>query len=178
MRAMKTRHQFRDRQAGAVLIVGLVILLVLTLIGVTAMRSSLLEERMTGNIQDNQVAFQAAEAALRDGELALQQPTLPDFNGTDGFYGVPAATDPPRWKTLNWDSSTAVREYEGFDGAPGSLAGVSVRYFVEEMPLVIGPGESLSVDAPVDEVGFYRVTARGVGVTQETSVVLQTTYKR
>lgn len=167
------------RQRGAVFIVGLIVLLVMTLLATTAMRSSLLEERMTGNTQDSSVAFQAAEAALREGERLLEQPVLPGFSGTAGLYPPPASpTDPPRWRTVDWDSTTAVRLYQGFEGAPGSLAQASARYFVEELPLVVGPGESLSADSPMDEIGFYRITARGRGITGDAVATLQTTYKR
>lgn len=51
-------------QSGAVLVMSLVILLVLTIIGVAAMRTSSLEERMAGNIQEATHAFQAAESGL------------------------------------------------------------------------------------------------------------------
>ena len=57
-----------DKQAGSALIVSLVILLLLTLIGVTAMSTTSLEERMAGNNRDENIAFQAAETAARDGE--------------------------------------------------------------------------------------------------------------
>jgi len=41
-----------------------------------------------------------------------------------------------------------------------------------------GPGEDLAADAAVDEATFYRVTARGVGVSGNATVTLQTTFKR
>lgn len=59
------------RERGAVLIVALLFLVMLTLLGVTAMTSSTMEERMAGNARDNSVAFQAAEAALRDAKRDL-----------------------------------------------------------------------------------------------------------
>ncbi|MCX7100437.1 MAG: PilX N-terminal domain-containing pilus assembly protein, partial [Methylobacter sp.] len=53
-------------QSGAVLIISLIMLLLLTLIGTTAMQTSTLEEKMAGNLRDRDIAFQAAESALRD----------------------------------------------------------------------------------------------------------------
>ena len=47
------------------MVIALVMLLVLTLLATASARMTLLEERMTGNTQDRNVAFQAAEAALR-----------------------------------------------------------------------------------------------------------------
>src|SRR5688572_9206262 len=65
------RPHLPHRQRGAVLIVALLFLVMLTLLGVTAMTSSTMEERMAGNARDNGVAFQAAEAALRDARRDL-----------------------------------------------------------------------------------------------------------
>lgn len=51
-------------QAGLVLDISLIMLL-LTLIGVSGMQATGMEEKMAGNMRDRNVAFQAAEAALR-----------------------------------------------------------------------------------------------------------------
>lgn len=61
-----------NKQQGAVLAVALIFLLVLTLLGVSSMKSTLLEEKMAGNMRDQSLAFQAAEAALRDGEAFIE----------------------------------------------------------------------------------------------------------
>lgn len=63
-----------NRQTGAVLIVALIILVILTMLGVAGVRGVALEERMTSNTLDRNLAFQVAEAALREGErVALEQ---------------------------------------------------------------------------------------------------------
>lgn len=54
----------RAKQQGIVLVVGLVFLLVLTIIGITSLRTTTLEERMAGNLQQRTVAFQDAEARI------------------------------------------------------------------------------------------------------------------
>jgi type IV pilus assembly protein PilX len=56
------------RQRGAALIIVLLLLLVMTLLGLSSLRSTLLEERMTGAMFDRSLAFQVAESALREGE--------------------------------------------------------------------------------------------------------------
>ncbi|WP_203301798.1 pilus assembly PilX family protein [Marinobacter sediminum] len=53
------------RQRGAVLIVSLIILLVLTLVGIAGMNTSVLQERMAVNAQNSNRAFQAAESSVR-----------------------------------------------------------------------------------------------------------------
>lgn len=53
-------------QQGAALIISLVVLLVITVIGLTSMKTSILQERMSANAQNARQAFLAAEAASQD----------------------------------------------------------------------------------------------------------------
>ena len=62
----------KHRQSGAILVVSLLLLLVLTVLGLTAMQTTRMEERMSGNTRDRDVAFQGAEAGLREGEAQLE----------------------------------------------------------------------------------------------------------
>lgn len=74
---MKTRRRpfpTSARQSGVALITGLVLMVVLTLITVAALRTTTLEELMARNARDRDLAFQAAEAALRAGETELRAP--------------------------------------------------------------------------------------------------------
>lgn len=52
------------RSRGVALVTSMVILLILTIIGIAAMRTSSLEERMAGNVQETTSAFEAAESGL------------------------------------------------------------------------------------------------------------------
>lgn len=164
------------RQAGAVLVVALIMLLALTLIGVTGLSSTTMEERMAGNMRDINTAFQAAEAALRDGENFLTAATLPAFNNTNGLYTPAPAYTQERWLSASWASnSTTSRAYSS------TIADISAqpRYIIEEMPPVSPlPGGSLAADAAAPDVGMYRITARAQGGNDTTVVMLQSTYKR
>ena len=53
-------------QEGFVLIVGLVILGLLTMLALSSMRDTTMQEKMAGASRDSGLAFQAAESALRD----------------------------------------------------------------------------------------------------------------
>ena len=57
----------RRQQSGAALVIGLMMLVALTLIGVTTMGMSSMELRMASNAQNKSNAFQAAEAGLEVG---------------------------------------------------------------------------------------------------------------
>ena len=58
--------QFKQKQKGVVLVVGLLMLLVITMVGVTAMSGTTTNERMTANHQFQTLSFQAAESAIND----------------------------------------------------------------------------------------------------------------
>jgi hypothetical protein len=58
-------------QKGATLLVALVMLLVMTIIGISSMHNSTLEERMAGNVKEQYRAFQAAEMGMRAAEKAI-----------------------------------------------------------------------------------------------------------
>jgi type IV pilus assembly protein PilX len=58
----------KNKEQGSVLLVCLVMLLALTFIGLSSMTNSTMQERIVGGARDQNVAFQAAEAALRAGE--------------------------------------------------------------------------------------------------------------
>ena len=113
------------RERGAVLIVALVFLVIMTVLGVTAMRTTTLQERMAGNVRDSNLAFQSAEAALREGEQFLQQATLPQFNGANGL--LPMEEDAGQvtfWNDYAWIGNGRVT---------ASVAGVieAPRYVIE-----------------------------------------------
>lgn len=58
------RLQTRAAQRGAALITSMVILLILTIIGITALGTTSLEQKMAVNIQEANRAFEAAESGL------------------------------------------------------------------------------------------------------------------
>ena len=76
-------------QSGAVLIISLIMLLALTIIGITSSSVTGLEEKMAANAKDMNLAFQAAEAALREVEATVLK-TRPAFDrtATDANQGI------------------------------------------------------------------------------------------
>ena len=121
-----TPHLHRER--GAVLIVALLFLVMLTLLGVTAMTGTTMEERMAGNARDASVAFQAAESALRDARRDLSC-----YPNVDCSLPHPIRGLPPEWplNALNFGSNLA----SGTCNSAGGLRGLC-------MPAVYSGGES------------------------------------
>ena len=162
------------RQVGMALVTGLIFMVVLTLLATVSMRNTIMEERMAGNSRDIDLAFQAAEAALRAGEQVVTGATLPNFGATGPYLQVGDRDDQYWMSTHNWaNSSIAIAS------PPAGLA-AAPRYVVEALPAQTGGGAgntSLRFGVLVDS-GYYRVTARGVGGSPNTVVLLQTTYRR
>lgn len=77
------------KQKGIVLVMTLVLLMALTLIAVVGMRTMILQEQLAGNMRNQSIAFQAAEAALKDAERLLEsgQVVTTDGTPTDGLLG-------------------------------------------------------------------------------------------
>lgn len=167
-----TIAKLHQPQRGAVLIVGLLILLVMTLIGVTAMQTSTLEERMAGNLRDINLAFQASEAALRQGENELADSATyvaMKFDGTDGTY--PEGIDP-------LDKTKYAKTFAGTNFSLQGLAQQPI-YYIEEFPPVKLPRSSVvSGFEPPPTITYYRVTGRGVGATDTAVATVQSTYLR
>lgn len=83
--APRTAH---TRQRGNTLLVVLVLLLVMTLLALASLRIGNLEERMTANLFDRGLAFQATEAALREGEALARSSSTPPAAGSDCVNGL------------------------------------------------------------------------------------------
>jgi type IV pilus assembly protein PilX len=163
------------RQRGVVLFVSLIMLLVMTLIGVTGMQNSSMEEKMVANVRDIDLSFQAAEAALREAETSLQVAVLKEFDGSNtGLYQPATRDSQPLWEVgSTWNAGGALPY-------TGSLAYLSAQpqYIIEELPPVPDPEGSVAADEPLPETRVYRVTARGVGGTAKAITILQAAFKR
>ncbi len=68
---MNAPMSVQSRQRGISLLIVLILLLVTTMLGIVVLRGTLLEERMSANLYDRSLAFQAAESALRQAEAAV-----------------------------------------------------------------------------------------------------------
>jgi type IV pilus assembly protein PilX len=72
-------NRVRTRESGAALVVGLILMLVLTVLGVSGMNMNTLELTMASNSQSQQDAFQAAETGI---DLALAGRDFTTTNAT------------------------------------------------------------------------------------------------
>lgn len=166
-------------QSGAALMVSLMILLVLTLIGVTSMSSTILEEKMAGGVRNQNLAFQAAEAALRDGELWLKDncatpgSCVPPVVRVLGGFGDVTAQDDVWWND-NLNNNT--REYGAQGSQEFSEAPSDPRYIREARGTLNRRGTLAVGISPLQRNLYFRLTARGTGGNTSTETILQSHY--
>lgn len=192
-------------QRGAALIVGLIMLLLLTLIGVAGMRDTLLQEKMAGSMRDREVALQAAESALRAAETELGALTEPTFGNSGGMYDLNTGAGSVAMTRKIAGAAVAEKDFWNRDSVwtaansveyPFTLADVveQPRYVIEKLANNMSENKSLYTSG--SDAGFvkditagtevptielypdYRVTARGYGTTDGTTVILQSTFRR
>ena len=162
------RHeQPRTRQRGAVLFLGLALLMAITAAALSAAQTTSLELRMSRNSHDAALAFHAADAALREAEAWLEA----DGDATDarvhpggtGYGSPPAWRDPAVWAAHGRAAGTRL---PGVVEAPRSL----IEWITTHEDTALPPPRPL--------VDVFRVTARGIGSSPATVVRLQSTYAR
>ncbi len=179
---------FATAQSGMSLFPALMFLLVLSVLGISVLNSTLLQEKMAGNTKDTNVAFQAAEAGLRDAEadiaLNITSGTVFTSSCTNGLCTPPSTWPTPLStdisKAIDWTSSANTRTYGSRTSAP-ALADVAAPplYVIEKLSsLPVGPGGSVGIGVTAPNSGgiAYRLTVLATGARSETRIILQSTF--
>lgn len=171
-------NQVHLSQQGAALITSLVILLVLTVLGISAMKNSSLQESIVGNLRDHDLAFQSAEAGLTAAEnntLTLRSvPQLdPNAGGSNSVYPRANPGDAlydlsgSAYNTSIWSNATTATHLANAAADPSYI--IQFEQFVPD---------SFDPDALARKQGlvYYRVTSRGFGTSQHSAVLLQEVF--
>jgi type IV pilus assembly protein PilX len=179
------------KQQGVALVVALILLVVATLIGLAASRSTMLQERMSGNTYDRSLAFQRSESALRAAEAAISNNwQIATLNGVDCSPTTGAQCDVVPADTFTGTSARWINVGATYNVNNALTTGVP-QYQIH----LIGTGTADNAygteananstnygsnSAPAS-VAFYRVTARSSNPLvsgDRAIVVLQTTVRR
>lgn len=180
-----------NRQHGVALITGLIFLVVLTLISVTAARMSSLEERMSGNMRDRSLAMQAAEMALRDAERDIRGGTgitrAPAISGLTNFvsactaglcYNGPAGNangtnwiTTPVWSVVSMTAAPSVAY--GTNTGAGAIRNGNVVLSAQPRYII----EGIEKNGTGTAIYYYRITVRAQGANANTVVWLQEVYR-
>lgn len=193
------------RQRGAVLVVALIFLLLITILAVSASGTSLMQLRLAGGLRSSQLADFGAESALRGAEWRLWTasngtPMACTTNGPTCYMydaGTPNTTvetfrTSPGWVgTATDDSATG----GGTKYSAGTLKTKSADgtfqlardplYLIEDLGVELPSGagsqhESGSTAAGTGNTSvdshIYRITARSAGANANTVRVMETTF--
>ncbi|WP_339615913.1 PilX N-terminal domain-containing pilus assembly protein [uncultured Gilvimarinus sp.] len=169
-----------NAQSGATLIIGLIMVVLIAVVGLSAIRGSGLQEQMAGNMRDRNIAFQAGESGVRGGEDMPAENNVPDAteSGFISFTDLEKAS--PRgtvfWQDeSNWnaDSASYAQDLKYVAKAPDVL--------LEELRFrstgFDGGGVDQGSSMNIDDETRYRITAHGVGGSENSSVIIQSTFR-
>lgn len=166
---MKKESFGHSQQRGAVLLVSLIMLLLLTIIGTAAMRDTNLQERMAGNMRDHHLAFQAAEAALRFAEQGIKDEYENLIN--DSLYPV---NEPSNAVVFN-DFSGNVYSKPSYTITrlphPGQL---NMQDMVN--PETAGGGSLEAGESLILDFVLVRIESTGTGMSSDSKVTLRSVY--
>ncbi|MEE2024653.1 MULTISPECIES: pilus assembly PilX family protein [Alkalimonas] len=165
-----------SRQSGAVLVVALLLLLAITLVSVASMQRSVLQERMTANMYERQLAVQQVEAALRFAEDWIAD-QLPDPRGSIAanlwFYDLPELNAIDRWHdpVTQWRTAPTINV---------DMSGTA-EYFIEylgEWPSPVNPDCASATTIEPDCLSpTFRITARNIVTPGTPEVLMQTIWR-
>jgi len=150
----------------------------MTLLGITGMQTTILEEKMAGNSRNQMAAFQAAETGLRGAEQYLEAiVTSSDFDDTNPGLLSESTAEPDYLNSSTWVAASSV-EYNS--GLP--MIQSEPRYTIKLVEQLAdsanaglnigGYGENLAGN----ETTIFKVSSRGTGGTDNARVTLQSYY--
>jgi type IV pilus assembly protein PilX len=175
---MKNVRRNLVRERGAALVVSLLLLSIMTILALSASQATRLQERMAGNARDMDVAFQSAEAGVRNAETYI-----------DGLSGKPdtCSSAPCHiFQTGVFPSDMANASFAWWSGNGwqyGTTGAKEMTSAVEDPNYVIEEAAFLKDDlleggGPPSGKVFYRTYSGAKGATDSAVVVIQTTYTR
>ncbi len=186
---MKKLTPHFSHQSGAVLIVSLIILLLLTLLGVTSIRTTTMEEKMAGNMRNRDLAFQAAESALREAETAIRNMinTANFYGGSNGagrvngyYSAFNPTTNTPDIKAIITSPSTWTDNSKSIEANAVPGVASAPRYIIQHSQHVVPPGGinfgSYGANKAGAEIDYFKIYARGSGGTDNAQVILESNY--
>lgn len=183
---MKILNHIRPiKQKGSVLVLSLIILVVLTILGVSSMNSTSLQEKMAGNFRDREIAFQAAEMALAFAEDYVNTNiNSANLGNAGGLYTK--GNGPTAINAFTGNGGSVTDWWTGSDSIILSTTINEVRTqprFTIEVREEVGSedGTDINITSYGESTGgglitSFRVTAHGTGKSDNTVVILQSNY--
>lgn len=159
------------REKGSVLIITILLLLSLTIIGLSTVVLNSTQTRIATNSADQQIAFQTAEGALAEAQQAILTGIQSNTLDVSSFqYSSPSSTglyvtkegNNPLWLSVDWKPSSAKPSFQGKSAQASA-------YIVELLPSFHVKGTPQN-----QRTLAFRISARAVGASGTSPVILQT----
>lgn len=157
------RAGWRQAQHGVVLIIAMVLLVVISLLGVTSLRNAGSTENVAGHVRTTELARQAADIALRHCEssvLAIER-GAPDYITTFLASDILPPSEPLAWRDMSaetgWDSASTATYILPLD----LVNDVGMAFRVYRRPPECRVEQLAAVTTT--NATFYVITARGFG---------------
>ena len=166
-----------SNQRGVALVVSLIILVSLTMLGLTSIQRTTTDLAMAGNQRESGITFQAAEIGLHASENFITASTSNnDYNNSALGLMTVVANDTSQYSPNYFDDTTWMASAQAATTSLISEFGVQgePRYMIEYLGDRLQNPHAESVSASFggygagqtgDIVSIYRSTARGVGLT-------------
>jgi type IV pilus assembly protein PilX len=164
---MKRRSSGFDssaRQSGMALLISLIMLLLLTMIGISSMQNATMQEKMSGSVMNRNQSFQVAEASLRVGEYLVSASAY-----TLAKCASVAACAPPT------DSSTISAAGAGANGINWSAAATGL-YAIQNIGSSSAPVNTPSGCSTQSAYTLYRIT--GVALVGSSRSIVESIYAK
>lgn len=156
------------KQKGFILLITLVLIVVLTVLALTQISLNSTQTRIAANASDLEISFEKTEGAVNEAINLLLNGTYvaSSFSANGNGLYLLNANSTPLWSSINWNSSTSVKN--SFQGVSGNRA----SYIIEKLPSVIQAGQNMK-----SPTNIYRITARSLSESGNSSVLVQSTLK-
>lgn len=176
------------KQTGAVLVTALVLMSILAIVAVATMRSSSMDVTIHKNMKNRSNAFQGAEAAVRAGELWLENEvagiipeameTKPDLSQNQVWSYTASEIQDIFSKDENWWSINGESYGPDMTNADYQVGtSLEPRFIIERMGTVDDGSGVLDISERVKNgIDYFRVTGYSVGTESNAAVLLQTTF--
>ena len=198
---MKKNMNNHQKQQGAALAVGLILLLIITLMGYTGMKGTMLQEKMAAGLHNRSLASAGANSALRAGEDFLYN-LVESTNGVipegtpdgvlQGIYSRLNGSEPTdplnpilvEFKKRNWNHPAGVDHAFDFTTINNNGALYETpEYIIEELAGITGAqdnsqawGETGGSGSAGSNLRNYLITGKSMSGDGKTIALVQSTY--
>jgi len=171
----------RQKQQGVALVVSLIILVSLTMLGLTSIQRTTVDLAMAGNQRETGLMFQSAEMGLVSAENFIDATnSIADFdNPSLGLYEVVASSttyfSPDYFSNASWGaaSQTAGTSLHAFEQPRFKIEYLGVR---KSNPLALDSFSGYGGEVTGKESLIFRSTSRGAGLTGNSFRFVQSYY--